>query len=745
MKLASLIILFFYSITFLAQRPKVGLVLSGGGAKGFAHIGVIKELEKAGIKPDIITGTSMGSIVGALYALGYSTDEMEKIVEVVDWDNVISNKLPYDRITMPENPYDSRYITELEISKSKVWLPKGLIEGKELAMLMDMLTIPGHQIKDFKKFPIPFACVATDITNGDIVVLDSGNINEAIRASMAIPSIFTPIKYDGRLLVDGGMVRNFPVQEAINMGAEYIIGSNVGGDFIPEEELSSMIDVLSQSAFVMSTLDSREQTKLCNVVIEPPIKNYSAGDFNLGAEIINTGQNEAKKFNERFKRIADSLDALGAYQKPVPIPIDSNFKITDFLIVGNTHLSDDKIARKLDFNKDKTYSNEDIIDHVSVLFGTKYYDDIHYNLIPNGDSSYCFKVNVKESADAKIKGAFHYDSENGTGLDINLTIRNLIFKHSRFITEIDIATQPRTNINYLKYIGKRQNQFILLDFKWYNFDLPIYENGQKTSLWRTNDLETNLQFNKTIGTNILLGGMAGFSYLNMNPEINEGSLKNIERVKETIPYVRIKFEANSTDKRYFATKGVKIYTDISYSNSLATDIFVKDTNSVEDEKTITNDQLSLTFRHRQHLEVASKLTAIWQNSLVFSLSDQSTFSTTNFVGGFNPYFINTINFAGAQAYEYQVTNCLVSKISLQWEFLSGFYLLGGFEYAETAFPLQPESNGIFDNNLGNLPRRFASQVSLAYMSALGPVSVAVGKDFQKSGFTTNFTLGFWYK
>lgn len=738
------IILFSLASVSLAQRPKVGLVLSGGGAKGFAHIGVIRELEKAGIKPDIITGTSMGSIVGALYSMGYTPDEMEKIVRVVNWDNVISNKLPYSKITMPEKPYDSRYITELGIEHGKISLPKGLIEGKELAMLMDMLTIPSHHIKDFSKMPIPFACVATDITTGQAVVLDSGNINEAIRASMAIPSIFTPIKLDGQLLVDGGLVRNFPVQQAIDMGAEYIIGSNVGGEFLEEDELNSMVDVLSQSAFVLSTLDTREQIKLCNLVITPPIKEFSAADFNLGLEIIKVGEDEAKKYSNQLISLADSLNQIGE-QPDINFPkIDSSFSISKINVYGNDHLPAKIISKKLDFNPNKIYSNDDIIEHVTVLFGTKYFNVIHYNVIRNEDTTYRFDIKVKESPDGVIKGAFHFDSENGTGLNLNLTVRNLIFPYSRLITEIDIATQPRASINYLKYLGKRQNKFIFFDFYWQNFDLPIYEQGDKTSLWTTNYFNSTLQFNRTVSTHTMFGGAVGVNYLDLQPTINQGDLESIQEVKEFIPFVRLKFEINSLNKRYFSNRGAKLYSDLSYSNSLTTDVIIKDTNNINDEKTITNDQLNLNLKYKQYFMMSEKLSFVWQNDLSLNFSNNPSFSTTHFVGGFNPYFINTISFDGAHAYEFQANNIFVSKLGFQYEFYSNAYFIGNFNYAETEFPLQ-ENNPVFDNQLDGRDRRFSIGLSLAYNSALGPISFSVGKDLNRNSFRTNFTFGFWYK
>ncbi len=227
------IILFFFFQTLAqepSKRPKVGLVLSGGGAKGLAHIGVLRAMEKAGLTPDYITGTSMGSIVGGLYAIGYSADEIDSIVSTVDWDELLTNEIPLSDIAIEEKEYYGRYIAELPIEGVKVSLPKGLIEGQKLTELLTRLTRPAHGISDFSKFPIPFACVAANIETGLPEVLNKGFLPEAIRASMSIPTVFTPIEIDDKLLVDGGLVRNFPVQEVLDMGADIVIGVFVSSD-----------------------------------------------------------------------------------------------------------------------------------------------------------------------------------------------------------------------------------------------------------------------------------------------------------------------------------------------------------------------------------------------------------------------------------------------------------------------------------------------------------------------------------
>jgi len=215
----NLILILFITIltpfTLLAQRPKVGLVLSGGGAKGISHIGILQAIDSAGLKIDYLTGTSMGSIIGGLYAIGYSGKQIEKISDNLDWDAILSNKPNYTDISIDEKDEYGKYSVELGIKDLKPQIGTGMIESEELWLTLNELFLPVYDIKDFSKFNIPFKCIATDLSDGKAVVLSDGEIVSAVRSSMAIPSVFTAIDKDSTKLVDGGIIRNFPVTDIL--------------------------------------------------------------------------------------------------------------------------------------------------------------------------------------------------------------------------------------------------------------------------------------------------------------------------------------------------------------------------------------------------------------------------------------------------------------------------------------------------------------------------------------------------
>ena len=248
-------------------KPKIGLALSGGSAHGFAHVGVIKYLEELGIEIDYVIGTSMGSVIGGLFAMGYNAAEITKTAGELDWDQLMSNRVPLDEIAPIEKPFHDRIPISALWKNSSFRLPRGFIRGQKLDLVVSKVYSAAYHIEDFDDFQIPFRCVAIDIEDGSIDVLDKGYVGNAIRASMAIPTVFPPKEVDGRLYVDGGLLRNFPVQEAIDLGADIVIGVYVGSEKATRDELYSMFDILKQSASMANLLDAEVQKKLTDVCL----------------------------------------------------------------------------------------------------------------------------------------------------------------------------------------------------------------------------------------------------------------------------------------------------------------------------------------------------------------------------------------------------------------------------------------------------------------------------------------------
>ncbi|MCB0732483.1 MAG: patatin-like phospholipase family protein, partial [Ignavibacteriae bacterium] len=281
--LSIIFIFLIYSNNYYANnsnRPKVGLVLSGGGAKGFAHIGVLEVLEKEGIPVDYIVGTSIGSIMGALYSIGYNSEQLKEFARSQEWIDLLSDYLSREYRNAYEKNEIDRYLVSFNLSEDKgVSLSAGIVQGQNVMNTLCRLTAKYHDIDDFSKLPIPFACVAADIASGDEVVLKKGYLPEAIFASMSLPTIFAPTEIDGKLLVDGGIINNYPVDVAKEMGADIIIGVDIQTKPLKKEEIVELTDILGQMFSYMGYEKYKENKEQSDILIEPDISGYSTASF----------------------------------------------------------------------------------------------------------------------------------------------------------------------------------------------------------------------------------------------------------------------------------------------------------------------------------------------------------------------------------------------------------------------------------------------------------------------------------
>lgn len=300
------------------RRPRIGLVLSGGGALGLAHVGVLKVLEENRIPVDYVTGTSMGSIVGASYASGMTPQEMERKVKATDWARVFADAPPRQDRTTRRKALDlvGLWGLEIGISKGKLFLPKGAIEGQTLkGVLRTFVTeAPG---KDFSRLPIPFRCVATDLVTGQPVVLSSGDLDAAIRASMSVPGVISPQQIGDHLLLDGGLVRNLPVDVARDMGAEIIIAVNLGTPLLKKEDLGDVLGVSMQMINILTQQNvdrSLAELKPGDVLITPDLSGFSASSFEKGTEIMPRGEAAALKVLDQLKRYSLSPEQYEAHR-----------------------------------------------------------------------------------------------------------------------------------------------------------------------------------------------------------------------------------------------------------------------------------------------------------------------------------------------------------------------------------------------------------------------------------------------
>lgn len=302
------------------DRPRTCLVLGGGGARGAAHIGVLKVLERERVPIDCIVGTSMGAVVGGLYASGYTADEIEAVLDRIDWAEVLRDKPPRDERSMRRKEDDLRLLggVEVGLSNGKIAFPQGLIQGQKLEMLLRRLLLPTWQVRDFDQLPIPFRAIATDIVSGEKVVFAQGDLALAIRASMSVPGVFAPVRYEDHLLVDGGVVDNVPIDEARRLGAQRLIVSRVGSPLMTEAQLDSPLAISHQMASVLMQREVLAQLATLgpqDLLITPPLGDMGSQDFNRSPQAVGVGEQAAQAEVASVRRFQVDDTRYAAFQR----------------------------------------------------------------------------------------------------------------------------------------------------------------------------------------------------------------------------------------------------------------------------------------------------------------------------------------------------------------------------------------------------------------------------------------------
>lgn len=368
-------------------QPKTGLVLSGGAARGLAHIGVLKALEEHGIQIDAVAGTSMGAVIGGLYASGYSVAELEQLALTLDWQQVLSDDPPRQDIPFRRKQDDRDFLVKQKLSfrdDGSLGLPLGVIQGQNLALLLERLLVHASDTRDFDHLPIPFRAVATDIANDEKVIFRSGHLPQAIRASMSIPAVFAPVEIEGRLLVDGGMVDNIPMDVARDMGVDRLIVVDIGTPLKPRKELLTVVDVLNQTTTMMTRRNSEAQLATLrpeDLLVQPALAGFGSTDFSRAEQLIDAGYRAASALQGRLASLSEStggnpaLILARASEPRTPL-------ITGIRIENNSKVSDTVIRRYISQELGEPLDLADLQKDMGTLYGLEYFDQVEYRVVP---------------------------------------------------------------------------------------------------------------------------------------------------------------------------------------------------------------------------------------------------------------------------------------------------------------------------------------------------------------------------
>jgi NTE family protein len=448
MKKEILIPLLFFAFSLLYSQPEIGLALSGGGARGLAHIGVLKVIDEMEIPISYIAGTSSGAVIGALYAAGYSAVEIEAVFLNIDWEDIYNETISRADQYIGNKRWKPYANYNLFADKNLIpQIPQALLSGHKLINIFFDIMYDYSHIQDFDKLPIPYRCVATDILSGEKKIFANGSLHETVRASMSFPTIFAPFPLNGKLYIDGGIVGNLPAEVAYDMGADIVIGIKTTSGLKKEEDLTHLISILDQTVNLNITKNVENSESYCDLLIEPDLQGINIMDMNRKAEIIAIGEKAARK----------SLTELSnEFKKTSPKKVDTlpaSIQFDEIRVVGNKYMSDAKVREFIDLTRNVIYTKKDISKAISKAYNSDLFKYI-YPVINKDEDRYFLSIFLEERERIKYGFDFTYNDKKEMSAGVTIDFNNIIQKNSKLLLNIQLGDQQELNLDYVKNFGK---------------------------------------------------------------------------------------------------------------------------------------------------------------------------------------------------------------------------------------------------------------------------------------------------
>ena len=561
-------------------RPRIGVVLSGGGAKGIAHVGVLKVLEELGIPIDYIGGTSMGSIIGGLYAYGYSAHELDSILRAADWSLLLSDRADWtDVFYVNKNNYMLRLPFGWQEGDGSI-APVGFLKGQHINNLFYTLTSQSYKYKTFKEFNIPFFCVGANIVNGQAAYIDSGNLAVAMRASMAVPGVFAPVKIDSMVLVDGGVLNNFPVDKMLEKGIDIVIGVDVGFSYSGVENVSSFMDVLEEVIFMGSKTRVMQNRQDCRIFIKPDMSGYTTTSFSKVDSLVARGETAART-PETYAQLQALAKELSSYEtEPVTpkkpyLPPEAVY-VSQIEYTGLKKYNLGYVNQFLQVEPDKWVKLSDITDGIDRLYGTNVFRSVSYEFKQDTarPDRTVLVVNLDEAPSNAFNLGVRYDNQRLAAFLAGVEFRNLGFKNSLLTLDVELSTMSMASLDYtvMPNWNARKNKYsvwipsIGAGMDYYHISTYLYRNSedpdQRTSEIRSNRYRVRLYGQSNWKLNILGLGIS-YEFAN-NKEWISSSIDrhDVYNNGHVTPYFY--FRHNSYNQKYYPTKGSKMNLEVTF-------------------------------------------------------------------------------------------------------------------------------------------------------------------------------------
>jgi len=707
-------------VTSRTDRPKVALVLSGGGAKGFAHIGVLKILEEEGIPIDLIVGTSMGSLVGGIYSIGYNASELETLVKSLNWETVLSDDVPRAYLSRNDQVLKQRYILSLPIDgQKKLSLPQGLLKGQNILNIFCGLAGNIPLDADFGKFPISFACVTADLETGKEVVLKNGFLPTAMFSSMAIPIAFQSSDRDGFLLIDGGVVNNFPTDVAKRMGADIIIGVDIRNDSYNRKNLKTFDNVMGQLVNFFDQTKDSVNNSLCDLIIRPDITGYSISSFNNSAvdTLIIRGEKAANDLRKQIRELKSKYQ-FEPYEKSREFVKPDKWCITDLSFAGNYHLDQDFLRKTLDLKIPGNYSSDEIKNAIDRLYGLGGFERIYYNLFDT-EKGKNLNLNITTKKVFTQNIGFKANTTDAAAILVNTTQKNYGNVFGLLSTSAELSINPglsimaETNKTNLPTFG------INIKGKYQNYN--IFSNG--TKIFKANIFYTSgalylyqpflNRFNLGIG---LQEEYFHGDIFKKNDDYPISSGKTNLLITNAFSYLSF----DNMDDFYFPRKGTNLYAEFSL---------------ITDFKSTSEITPALLIKMRNVFPLSKN------SALLFDVYGRAIYNSDfplpkmTFIGGepYSQYFNYHLPFVGLSAVNMADRFAYIALIGLRVKVADSQYV-------------SVLMNGLYQTNDMAMGKEmiFGGGIKYTLKTLFGPLDMILGYSgsTEKPTFSANF--GYWF-
>jgi NTE family protein len=734
-KIAVLFVAFFTIVNLFSQeletkKPKIGLVLSGGGAKGFAHIGVLKVLEQAGVKIDYIGGTSMGAVIGGLYASGYKARQIDSIFKATDFDALLSDYVARSSKNFYEKRNDEMYAFTLPFKKLKIGVPTSLSKGLYNYNLLNKLTYNVRHVRDFNQLPIPFLCIATDIETGEEVLLNKGYLARAMLASGAFPTLFSPVEIDGKLLVDGGVTNNFPVEELKKLGADFIIGVDVQDDLKDRKSLKEATRILVQITNLQMIEKMKQKVALTDIYIKPDINDYGVISFDDGQEIIKKGEEAAFAQYEAIKKLVDTtrMDKLTA----IKVKTDT-LRLQNIVINPLQKYTRAYVLGKLRMKQNTNITYHDVQQGIDNLSATQNFSAISYQFEKNNDRDDIVVNLTENSTKTFLKFALHYDDLFKTGALVNFTQKNSVFRND--ITSLDFVIGDNVRYNFDYYVDNGFYWSFGVKSKYNRFNRNVetdFNDGELLSQLGIRSLNldyaefTNQFYMQTIFIQkFLVGGGIEHKHIDISSATLNASNSDFEKSNYLSFFGYLKYDA--LDNKFFPKRGWYFFGDVqSY-------LYSSDYTKLFNEFSIAKGDVGFART------IFEKTTLKIQTEMGFAFGNESVHFFDFVLGGYGFTPINNFKpFYGYDFLSLSGDSYIKNDVTIDYEFYRKNHINFSANFANIKNNLFETSDWISRISYSGYAAGYGLE------SLLGPVEFKYSWSPETNKGFAWFSVGFWF-